>query len=74
MHPFSRISAALLLAASASAPAFAAPVTYAVDGTHTFPRFSYSHLGYSTQVSRFNQTSGTIVYDAHFCRRQTSQH
>ncbi len=64
MHSFSRISAAFLLAASASAPAFAAPVTYAVDGTHTFPRFSYSHLGYSTQVSRFNQTSGTIVYDA----------
>ena len=23
-----------------------APVTYDIDGTHTFPRFSYSHFGF----------------------------
>ena len=33
------------------------------DG-HTYPRFSYSHFGYSTQLSRFNKTSGTITLDA----------
>lgn len=46
------------------ATAYAAPVTYTVDGSHTFPKFSYSHFGYSTQLSRFDNTSGTIVFDA----------
>ena len=27
------------------------------------PRFSYSHFGYSTQVSRFDKTTGKIIYD-----------
>ena len=40
-----------------------APETYNVDSTHTFARFSYSHFGMSTQLSRFNTTSGTIVLD-----------
>ena len=53
----------LLVAATLSSAALAAPETYAVDPTHTFPRFSYSHFGYSTQLSRFNKSSGTIVYD-----------
>ena len=66
MHSFAKISAAVLLAAAAAAvaPAFAAPVTYAVDTTHTFPRFSYSHFGYSTQLSRFDKVTGTVVFDA----------
>lgn len=55
--------AALGFAAACAAPAFAAPETYAVDGNHTFPRFEYSHLGFSTQIHRFNKTSGSIVYD-----------
>ncbi len=55
--------ASLVLALAAASPAFAAPETYTVDGTHTFPRFSYSHFGYSTQLSRFNSTSGKVVYD-----------
>ena len=42
----------------------AAPVTYGVDGSHTFPRFSYSHFGYSTQLSSFSKTSGKVVFDA----------
>lgn len=41
----------------------AEPVTYAIDGGHTFPRFSYSHFGMSTQLSRFNKTSGTVMLD-----------
>ncbi|MFV5213884.1 YceI family protein [Azonexus caeni] len=56
--------ASLVLALAAASPVLAAPETYTVDGTHTFPRFSYSHFGYSTQLSRFNSTSGKVVYDA----------
>jgi len=55
--------AALALAAAFAAPAFAAPETYAVDNSHTFPRFEYSHFGYSNQIHRFNKTTGTVVYD-----------
>lgn len=59
----SRLILATTLAGSMTA-AFAAPVTYNVDTTHSAARFSYNHLGLSTQTSRFNTTSGTIVYDA----------
>jgi polyisoprenoid-binding protein YceI len=55
--------AAFALAASLSSAVFAAPETYVIDGTHTLPRFEYSHFGYSTQLSRFDKTSGTIVLD-----------
>ena len=41
----------------------AAPETYVIDGLHTFPRFEYSHLGFSTQQSRFDNTTGTITID-----------
>ncbi len=37
--------------------------TYVTDPNHTFARFSYSHLGYSTQLSRFDKVSGTITLD-----------
>jgi len=50
-------------ALSVSATASAAPETYALDINHTFPRFSYSHFGYSIQLSRFDKTTGTIVID-----------
>ncbi|HMW17355.1 MAG TPA: YceI family protein [Accumulibacter sp.] len=43
--------------------AFAEPVTYVIEPTHSYPRFEYNHLGFSTQVQRFNKTSGTIVLD-----------
>ncbi|HEY3433480.1 MAG TPA: YceI family protein [Rhodocyclaceae bacterium] len=49
--------------ATLSSSAFAAPVTFVLDGSHSFPRFSYSHFGYSTQLSRFNKTTGKIVLD-----------
>ncbi len=55
--------AILALAAATAAPVFAAPETYGIEGTHTYPRFSYSHFGYSIQLSRFNKTTGTIVFD-----------
>lgn len=52
-----------LVAASLAAPALAAPETYVIDGNHTYPRFEYSHFGYSTQLSRFDKTSGKITLD-----------
>ena len=55
--------AILAIAASISTAAIAAPETYVIDGNHTLPRFSYSHFGYSTQLSRFDKTSGKIVLD-----------
>jgi len=54
---------AFTLAASLSSLAVAAPETYVIEPTHTLPRFEYSHFGYSTQLSRFDKTSGTIVLD-----------
>ncbi|MEF8701374.1 MAG: YceI family protein [Candidatus Accumulibacter sp. UW20] len=63
MHPLTRLTATLLLAAAAATPALAEPQTYVVDNNHTFPRFSYNHLGYSTQLSRFNKTTGKVVFD-----------
>jgi len=54
---------ALSLAASLSSIAYAAPETYVIEVNHTKPRFEYSHLGYSTQTSRFDATSGTITID-----------
>jgi len=64
MKSFKQISAALALVTWAAASAVAAPVTYTVDSSHTFPRFSYSHFGYSTQLSSFGKTTGTVVLDA----------
>jgi len=51
------------LATAISTAVLAAPETYTIDGTHTYPRFSYSHFGFSTQLSRFDKTSGNIVID-----------
>ena len=64
MTSFKQLSLAAALAAALVAPAIAAPQTYVVDSTHTFPRFSYSHFGYSTQLSSFKQTTGKVVFDA----------
>jgi polyisoprenoid-binding protein YceI len=54
---------ALTFAATLSSVAYAAPETYVIEGSHTMPRFEYSHLGYSNQVSRFDKTSGKITLD-----------
>ena len=55
------VTATVLAAAATSA--FAAPETYAIDPTHTYPRFSYNHFGLSTQQSLFKKSTGTIVFD-----------
>ena len=58
-----KFSAIPVLAVAFSAPALAAPKTYAVDPTHSFANFSYNHMGLSEQESRFDTTGGSIVYD-----------
>ncbi len=54
---------ALTIAAALSSAVYAAPETFVIDPTHSMPRFEYSHLGYSQQLSRFDTTSGTIIVD-----------
>lgn len=51
------------LATLFSSVLYAAPETYVIDPTHTYPRFEYSHFGYSRQSSRFDKTSGSITLD-----------
>jgi polyisoprenoid-binding protein YceI len=51
--------AALALAVTAQA----APVTYTIDNSHTYPHFTYNHLGFSNQTHKFDKTSGTVVLD-----------
>ncbi len=63
MNKLLKLSAAIAIIAGAATSALAAPETYTVDGTHTYPRFSYSHFGLSTQLSKFNKTTGTLVLD-----------
>ena len=58
------LSVAAALFAAVLSSAVAAPVTYNVDQSHTYPRFSYSHLGLSSQTSSFSKTTGTVVFDA----------
>lgn len=64
MKSFKQLSFAAALFAALAGSAIAAPVTYNVDGSHTYPRFSYSHFGYSTQLSSFKNTNGKVVFDA----------
>ena len=64
MKTFQSLSLAATLLAALAGSAHAAPMTYVVDGSHTFPRFSYSHFGLSTQLSSFSNTSGKVVFDA----------
>lgn len=52
-----------LLAVIAGLPAAAAPVTFDIEPSHTYPRFSYHHLGLSTQLARFNKTTGSVILD-----------
>lgn len=47
------------LATSASA----APETYIIDNSHTYPHFTYNHLGFSNQTHKFDKTSGKVVID-----------
>lgn len=49
--------------AAANFAAQAAPVTYTIDNSHTYPYFTYNHLGFSNQTHRFDKTTGTVTLD-----------
>ena len=52
------------LAAMVSASALAAPVTYVLDPSHTYPSFEADHMGgLSVWRGKFTATSGKVVYD-----------
>jgi polyisoprenoid-binding protein YceI len=52
------------MAALLSAGAFAAPVTYILDPTHTYPSFEADHMGgLSVWRGKFTTSSGKVVYD-----------
>jgi polyisoprenoid-binding protein YceI len=52
------------MAALAGATAFAAPVTYNIDPTHTYPSFEADHFGgLSVWRGKFDASSGKVVYD-----------
>ena len=63
MTSIQRLLTALAFTGVVATSAIAALLTYSVDGSHTFPRFSYLHFGYSTQLSSFSKTTGKVVYD-----------
>ena len=60
MHTLSRLAAAALFATSA---AQAAPVSYNIDPSHTFPSFEADHMGISTWRGKFDRSSGTVTMD-----------
>jgi polyisoprenoid-binding protein YceI len=60
---FSKSLAAIGLIFGLSTQVSAAPETYTTEANHTFAEFSYTHLGLSTQTSRFNTVSGTVTID-----------
>jgi polyisoprenoid-binding protein YceI len=52
------------MAALVSAGTFAAPVTYVLDPSHTYPSFEADHMGgLSVWRGKFTSTSGKVVYD-----------
>ncbi|MGH8143684.1 MAG: YceI family protein [Steroidobacteraceae bacterium] len=63
MNPLKTVAALSVLAAIYATSAVAAPTTYHFDPDHSFVRFSYSHLGFSTQEQRFNKVNGSVTYD-----------
>lgn len=59
------LTAAVVAAALfGSGNALAAPESFVVDETHSFVDFSISHLGFSYLKGRFNELSGSFVFDA----------
>lgn len=52
-----------ILLALTAATAQAAPVTYEIEPTHTYPSFEADHMGLSFWRGKINKSAGTIVYD-----------
>ena len=58
--PLKTLLAALALV---SGSAMAAPVTYTIDPTHTYPSFEADHMGISVWRGKMTKNSGTVVLD-----------
>jgi len=58
-----RLLSAAALLAFVTAPAFAGPVTYKLDPTHTNVLAQWSHFGFSNPFANFGQVEGAVVYD-----------
>jgi polyisoprenoid-binding protein YceI len=55
---------AMLAIVTAAGTAMAAPVTYNIDASHTYPAFEADHMGgLSLWRGKFNQSSGKVVLD-----------
>ena len=54
---------AVLVSGLISAVAFAAPVSYQIDPTHTSVIASWNHFGFSNPTAAINGAEGTIVFD-----------
>jgi len=55
------VALSVMLSMGAIASAVAADFTS--DPNHTFVRFSYNHMGFSTQEQRFNKVTSKVTYD-----------
>ena len=53
----------LTLTLLAAQSAWAAPVNYIIDSSHTYPSFEADHMGLSMWRGKFNKTTGTVSYD-----------
>jgi polyisoprenoid-binding protein YceI len=60
---FKRLALVAALA-TASAAAFAAPVTYKIDPNHTNVIAGWNHFGFANPTAYFGQVDGSITYDA----------
>ncbi|MDK2123208.1 YceI family protein [Parachitinimonas caeni] len=60
MFRFSLVAVSTMLAAGV---ALAAPETFDLDATHTYPSFEVSHLGFSNTRGFFTNSSGTLTLD-----------
>jgi polyisoprenoid-binding protein YceI len=63
MHKPMKPLATLAALSLATSVASAAPATYTIDPTHTFPSFEADHMGLSVWRGKFNQNAGTVVLD-----------
>jgi polyisoprenoid-binding protein YceI len=59
-----KLTIATLLGATIASAAYADPVTYTLDPSHSQIVFSYNHLGYSRTTGMFSGFEGTIELDA----------
>ncbi len=58
--PLKTLWTALALASNC---AMAAPVSYTIDPTHTYPSFEADHMGISVWRGKMNKNSGSVVLD-----------